>query len=98
MTFFHASELGRNEKEVLLFDRLEAALVRQNPGLPMDVIREAIRKIRHFETNDLFTNNKVFHKYMTETVEVAEFAMGKRFAIAFGSSIGKCLKIMIFLS
>lgn len=37
MTFFHASELGRNEKEVLLFDRLEAALVRLNPGLPMDV-------------------------------------------------------------
>ena len=37
MTFFHASELGRNEKEGLLFDRLEAALVRQNPGLPMDV-------------------------------------------------------------
>jgi type I restriction enzyme, R subunit len=60
MTFFHASELGRNEKEVLLFDRLEAALVRLNPGLPMDVIREAIRKIRHFETNDLFTTTKYF--------------------------------------
>lgn len=75
--YSHADKLERDEQEVLLFDRLEAALVRLNPGLPLDVIREAIRKIRHFETNDVFTNNKVFHKYLTETVEVAEFVNGK---------------------
>jgi type I restriction enzyme, R subunit len=75
--YLPASELERDEKEVLLFDRLEAALVRLNPGLPLDVIREAIRKIRHFDTNDVFTNNKVFHKYLTETVEVAEFVNGE---------------------
>ena len=73
----HGSRLPRDSKEVLLFDRLEAALIKLNKGLSIEVIREAIRKIRTFDTNDVFTNNKVFTKYLTETVEVTEFVDGE---------------------
>jgi len=76
-TCMPASELGRDVQEVLLLDRLETALLRLNPGVALDVIREAIRKIRHFDTTDVLTNNKVFHKYLTETVEVAELVNGE---------------------
>lgn len=76
-TCMPASELGRDVQEVLLLDRLETALLRLNPGMALDVIREAIRKIRHFDTTDVLTNNKVFHKYLTETVEVVELANGE---------------------
>lgn len=76
-SYLHAHHLQRNEKEVLLFDRLEAALVNLNQGLSPEVIQQAIRKIHHFDTNDVFTNNKVFQKYLTETVEVPEFSNGE---------------------
>jgi type I restriction enzyme, R subunit len=75
--YIHGSRLLRDLKEVLLFDRLEVALVKINQGLSLDVIREAIRKIRNLDTNDVFTNNKVFSKYMAETVEVTEFVKGE---------------------
>ncbi|MED4015527.1 type I restriction endonuclease subunit R [Sutcliffiella cohnii] len=75
--YLHGSRLPRDIKEVLLFDRLEVALMKLNEGLSTDVIREAIRKIRTFDTNDVFTNNKVFAKYLTETVEVTEFVNGE---------------------
>ncbi|MFC0298242.1 type I restriction endonuclease subunit R [Geobacillus jurassicus] len=75
--YLPVGKLERDKKEVLLLDRLEAALMKLNPGAPFDVIREAMRKIRYFDTNDVLTNNKVFHKYLTETVEVAEFVDGE---------------------
>lgn len=71
------SRLPRDIKEVLLFDRLEKSLLKLNPGSSLEIIREAIRKIRTFDTNDVFTNNKVFSKYLTETVEVTEFIDGE---------------------
>jgi type I restriction enzyme, R subunit len=75
--YLHGSRLLRDLKEVLLFDRLEAALLKINQGLSLNIIREAIRKIRNFDTNDVFTNNKVFSKYLAETVEVTEFINGE---------------------
>ncbi|WP_461672460.1 type I restriction endonuclease subunit R [Priestia megaterium] len=75
--YVHGSRLPRDFKEVLLFDRLEESLIKLNKGLSIDVIRETIRKIRTFDTNDVFTNNKVFARYLTETVEVTEFVEGK---------------------
>ncbi|WP_078551314.1 type I restriction endonuclease subunit R [Bacillus alkalicellulosilyticus] len=75
--YLHGSRLPRDIKEVLLFDRLEAALIELNKGVSLEVIREAIRKIRTFDTNDVFANNKVFAKYLTETVEVTEFVNGE---------------------
>ncbi|PHG81178.1 type I restriction endonuclease subunit R [Bacillus wiedmannii] len=76
-TYLHASQLQRDGREVLLFDRLEAALVNINQGVPLEVVQQAIHKIHHFDTNDVFTNNKLFHKYLTETIEVPEFVNGE---------------------
>ncbi|QHE59922.1 HsdR family type I site-specific deoxyribonuclease [Rossellomorea vietnamensis] len=75
--YLHGSRLSRDIKEVLLYDRLETSLMKLNKGVSISVIREAIRKIRTFDTNDVFTNNKTFSKYLTETVEVTEFVDGE---------------------
>lgn len=75
--YIHGSNLERDTKEVLLLDKLHEALVRINKDLSESTIKEAIRKIRTFETNDVFTNNKLFHKYLTEGVEVTDFINGE---------------------
>ena len=76
-TYIHGSNLNRDNKEVLLLDKLEEALININQETPHTSIKEAIRKIRTFETNDVFTNNKLFHKYLTEGVEVTDFIKGE---------------------
>lgn len=75
--YIHGSQLTKEEQEVLLLDRLEEALIKINQNVPLSAIKEAIRKIRHFETNDVFTNNKLFHQYLVEGVEVGDFAEGE---------------------
>ena len=73
----HGSNLKRDNKEVLLLDKLEQSLININKEIPQSSIKEAIRKIRTFETNDVFTNNKLFHRYLTEGVEVTDFINGE---------------------
>lgn len=75
--YIHGSQLTKEKQEVLLLDRLEEALIKINQNVPLSAIKEAIRKIRHFETNDVFTNNKLFHQYLVEGVEVSDFAEGE---------------------
>src|SRR5690606_2874769 len=75
--YLHAQQLQRDDREVLLLDRLESALVKLNQGLPLEVIHQAIREIKHFDTNDVFTNNKVFHKKLTEAIEIPEYTNGE---------------------
>ena len=75
--YIHGSKLMRDTKEVLLLDKLEESLIRINKDLSESTLKEAIRKVRTFETNDVFTNNKVFHKYLTEGVEVTDFINGE---------------------
>ncbi|MCH1959923.1 type I restriction endonuclease subunit R [Romboutsia hominis] len=75
--YTHANNINRDSKEVLLLDKLEESLININKEIPQTSIKEAIRKIRTFETNDVFTNNKLFHKYLTEGVEVTDFVNGE---------------------
>lgn len=75
--YIHASNINRDNKEILLLDKLEESLININKEIPQTSIKEAIRKIRTFETNDVFTNNKLFHKYLTEGVEVTDFVNGE---------------------
>lgn len=76
-TYIHGSDITKEEKEVLLLDRLEDSLIKINPTVQLSAIKEAIRKIRNFETNDVFTNNKIFHNYLVEGVEVSDFVNGE---------------------
>ena len=48
-----------------------------NPHIPTSSLLEAIRFIKNFDTNDVFTNNKTFHRYLTEGIEISDFINGK---------------------
>ena len=75
--YIHGSNLTRDNKEVLLLKSLKTNLININKEIPESSIDYAIKKIQNFETNDVFTNNKLFHKYLTEGIEVTDFIDGK---------------------
>ena len=75
--YIHGSNLTRDNKEVLLLKKLRANLININKEIPQSTIDYAIKKIQNFETNDVFTNNKLFHKYLTEGIEITDFINGK---------------------
>ena len=75
--YIHGSNLTRDNKEVLLLKNLKTNLININKEIPESSIDYAIKKIQNFETNDVFTNNKLFHKYLTEGIEVTDFIDGK---------------------
>ena len=75
--YIHGSNLTRDNKEVLLLKNLKINLININKEIPESSIDYAIKKIQNFETNDVFTNNKLFHKYLTEGIEVTDFIDGK---------------------
>ena len=56
--------------DVILLDRLRAALVRINPTIPADAIEEALRKAIRVETPAPEENNRRFHKLLTEGIDV----------------------------
>ncbi|MDX1963934.1 MAG: type I restriction endonuclease subunit R [Pirellulales bacterium] len=59
--------------DVILADRLRAALDRLNPAIPPDARAEALRKIQRLATPSLIHTNRAFHTCLREGVEV-EFA------------------------
>ena len=75
--YIHGSNLTRDNKEVLLLKNLKTNLININKEIPESSIDYAIKKIQNFETNDVFTNNKLFHKYLTEGIEITDFINGK---------------------
>ena len=77
-TYIQGSALVKEDKEVLLLDRLKSALTALNPEVPSSTIKDAMRLVRNFETNDVLSNNKVFHQYLTEGVEVTDFINGEQ--------------------
>jgi len=62
--------------DVVLRDRLQTALVTINPDLPLEAIEDAIRKITQTETPSLYENNRRFHKFLTDGVDVEYQAEG----------------------
>jgi type I restriction enzyme, R subunit len=62
--------------DVVLRDRLQTALHIINPHIPADAIADAIRKITQTETPSLYENNRRFHKFLTDGVDVEYQAGG----------------------
>lgn len=64
----------RSEREsyadVVLIERLKEALIRINPQVPIEAIDQAIKKILRQPTQDLLENNRSFHKFITDGVDV----------------------------
>ena len=56
--------------EGLLFDVLERSLRRINPDIPEEAIRDAIKKLQQINTPDLIANNELFHRMLTEGINV----------------------------
>ncbi|MDX9980496.1 MAG: HsdR family type I site-specific deoxyribonuclease [Lentisphaeria bacterium] len=57
--------------QVVLVERLRAALARVNPGLPAVAIDEAVRKLRRLESPSLIESNRAMHRLFTDGVDVS---------------------------
>jgi len=64
-----------NLDEVILKKRLLSALNNLNPEIPPDAIEQAFRQICSLPTQNLIDNNEVFHRMMTEGIDIE--VMGK---------------------
>jgi type I restriction enzyme R subunit len=60
--------------EVVLRKRLEDAVVRLNPGLPLEARQDAIRKVTQSELPSLLEENRRLHRLLTEGVDVEYYA------------------------
>jgi len=77
-TILHGPEIAPGELfeertsygDVVLVARLRQALARVNPKVPADAIEEAIRKSLSTESPSLVENNRRFHRFLTDGVNV----------------------------
>jgi len=56
--------------DVVLNTRLQSSLAKINPQIPTDAIEDAIRKLTRSQTVNLYENNRRFHKFLTDGVDV----------------------------
>ncbi len=64
--------------DVILKDRLRAALARLNPRIPPGALEEASRKVTRASSPSLLENNRQFHKWITDGVDVQYHAADRR--------------------
>lgn len=56
-------------EDVLLQDRLKAAIHRLNPNIPQAARIEAFKEVARLHSPDLLTNNETFHRMLTEGIK-----------------------------
>lgn len=56
--------------DVLLMGRLQAAMTKLNPSIPIDVIQSAARKLSRIATSNMLTDNEEFHLMLVDGVPV----------------------------
>lgn len=66
----NGATIERTYNEVILKDRLQNAIDKLNPEIPLDIREEALRNIQRVEHTNLLANNEAFHKLLTEGVDV----------------------------
>lgn len=59
-----------NYKQVVLKDRLQAAIQRVNPGLPPLTQTDALQQVLRLSSPELIQANETFHKWLTNGIEV----------------------------
>lgn len=57
-------------EDVLLLEKVRAAIDRLNPGIPPAARAGALRQIQRFHSPELITNNETFHRLLTEGINV----------------------------
>lgn len=60
----------RQYNEVVLATRLRDAIDKLNPNISQDAKEDALKKVLRTESPNALINNEVFHKYLTEGVDV----------------------------
>lgn len=63
--------------EVVLRERLEAAVRRLNPSLPASVQDEAVKTVLRIGSNELLADNEQFHELLTQGVTVSVYENGE---------------------
>lgn len=63
--------------QVLLLERLKAAVRRINHNLTTDVQNEAIKEIQRITSPELLSNNETFHRFLTEGIPVSKRVDGE---------------------
>ncbi|SDX68183.1 type I restriction endonuclease subunit R [Hymenobacter psychrophilus] len=58
--------------DVLLLERLRAAIARLNPTVPPEAREDALRQVRDIASPELLANNEAFHRLLTEGVTVGK--------------------------
>jgi len=58
-------------KDVLLLERLQTAVGRINPDIPVEVRENAIKQIQRLNSPELIANNEAFHRMLTEGIKVS---------------------------
>ena len=58
--------------QVLLLGRLQSAVKRINHGISVDSQEEAIKEIQRIASPEMLTNNKTFHRFLTEGIPVSK--------------------------
>jgi len=69
----------RQFDEVILKQRLQAAISKLNPNVPFEAQEESVKKLLRTNSPNLFQNNYDVHKYLTDGVDV-EYRKGDRIA------------------
>ena len=70
--YFHGDQLERTRTdEVVLSDRLTAAVMRINPNIPELARQQAVADIIRIQSPDTLANNETFHRALTEGVKVS---------------------------
>jgi type I restriction enzyme R subunit len=65
-----AERVDPGYRDVILADRLHAALARLNPDLPPDALREAFRKLERTDAPSLIERNRAVHRMLVNGVTV----------------------------
>lgn len=58
-------------EDVLLSERLQNAIRRINPKVPIDSQQEALKEIQRINSPELLANNEAFHRMLTEGINVS---------------------------
>jgi type I restriction enzyme R subunit len=70
--YFHGDQLERGSlDEVVLIDRVTAAVNRINPAIPELARQQAVKDIIRIQSPDTLANNETFHRALTEGVKVS---------------------------
>jgi type I restriction enzyme R subunit len=66
----NGANIERAYNEVVLTNRLQAAIDKINPEIPAEIREEAARNVARVPFTNLLSNNEAFHKLITEGVDV----------------------------